>query len=116
MRHHIHFFNISGGTQRHVSGMEKRDKLRDIRLIGSYSRSTSVFAGKGIEENRQSLFQCYGVHVRSCLSHVSPTFSYSPKRDKSRTPGKSGSDNMILFPLYGTASSGCQGGDAEGWY
>src|SRR5256885_13792510 len=106
MLHHIHFLNISWGTHRHVSGMEKRDKLRDIRLIGSYSRSTSILSGKCIYEGCQSLFQCHGVHVRSCLSHLSPTFSYSPKRDKSCTPGKSGSDNMMFFPLYGTVSSG----------
>src|SRR5215211_8666009 len=96
--------------------MQKRDKLRDIRLVGSYSCSASVFAGKGIEENRQPLFKCNGSHVRSCLSHVSPTFSYSPKTDKSRTPVKSGSDNMALFSLYGTASIGCQGGDEEMWF
>src|SRR5437764_14373563 len=113
MLHHIHFLNISWGTHRHVSGMEKRDKLRDIRLIGSYSRRTSVFAGKGIEENRQSFFQSHGSHVCSCLSHISPTFSYSPKRDKSRTPGKSASDNTVFFPLYGTSPCVSQGGDDE---
>src|SRR5215216_2849247 len=96
--------------------MEKRDKLRDIRLIGSYGCAASVFAGKGIEECRQSLFKCNGVHVCSCLSHVSPTFSYSPETGKSRTPVKSGSDNMVLFSLYGANSTSCQGGDREGWF
>jgi len=84
--------------------------------VGPYSRRASVFAGQGIEECRQSLFKCYGVHVYSCLSHVSPTFSYRPKRDKSRTPVKSGSDNIVFFALYGTASIGCQGGVAEEWF
>src|SRR5215211_4315569 len=101
---------------RHVIGMQKSDKLLDIRLIRPDGRATSVFAGKGIEECRQSLFQCDGVHVCSCLSHISPTFSYRPKRDKSRTPVKSGSDNMLFFPLYGTSPSGCQGGDRKGWF
>src|SRR5215211_887669 len=101
---------------RHVIGMQKSDKLRDIRLIRPDGRATSVFAGKGIEECRQSLFQCDGVHVCSCLSHVSPTFSYRPKRDKSRTPVKSGSDNMVFFPLYGAVSSDCQGGDEKSWF
>src|SRR5215211_1921668 len=96
--------------------MEKRDELRDIRLVGSYSRRASVFAGKGIEECRQSLFKCYGVHVCSCLSHVSPTFSYSPEIDKSRAPVKSGSDNTVFFSLYGTAFIGCQGGDEKAWF
>src|SRR5215217_3578108 len=96
--------------------MEKRDELSDIRLVGSYSRRASVFAGKGIDECRQSLFECYGVHVCSCLSHVSPTFSYSPKIDKSRTSAKSGSDNIVFFSLYGITSTSCQGGDREGWF
>jgi hypothetical protein len=29
---------------------------------------------------------------------------------------KSGSDNTGLFPLYGTTSGRCQGGDDEGWF
>src|SRR4029450_3907691 len=96
--------------------MEKRDKLRNIRLIRPDGRGTSIFAGKCLEESRKSLFKCNGVHVCSCVSHVSPTFSYRPKRDKSRTSVKSGSDNMMFFSLYGTASTGCQGGDEERWF
>src|SRR5207248_1909203 len=97
---------------RHIIGVEKRDELRYIGCIGSDGCAASILSGKCIDECCQSLFQCHGVCV-SCLSHVSPTFSYSPKRDKSSTPGKSGSDNMVYFPLYGTASGGCQGGDGE---
>src|SRR5215217_5490636 len=96
---------------RHVICVEKRDKLSDIGCIGSDSRGTSVFAGKGIKECCQSFFQCDGAHVCSCFCHVSPTFSYSPKTDKSRIPVKNGSDNIGLFSLYGTTSQGCQGGD-----
>src|SRR5215216_1020495 len=96
--------------------MEKRDKLSDIRFVGSESRGTSVFAGKGIEECCQSLFKCDGAHVCSCVCHVSPTFSYRPKRDKSRTPVKNGSDNIDLFSLYGITSTDCQGGEREGWF
>src|SRR5215217_6312120 len=96
--------------------MKVGQKLSDICLVGSYSRSASVFAGKSIEECCQSVFKCNSVHVCSCVSHVSPTFSYSPKRDKSRTPVKSGSDNTVFFPLYGTTSGVCQGGDREGWF
>jgi hypothetical protein len=96
--------------------MEKRDKLSDIGGISSDSRFTPVFAGKGIEECSQSLFKCDGSHIRSCLCHVSPTFSYRLKRDKSSTPVKNGSDNIELFPLYGTAFYRCQGGDWEVWY
>src|SRR5438552_9333430 len=96
--------------------MEKRDELRDIGCIGSYGCAASVLAVETVKKRCQSLFQCHGVHVRSCLSHVSPTFSYSPKRDKSRTPGKIGSDNMMLLPLYGAMSSVCQGGEFVGWY
>jgi hypothetical protein len=42
--------------------------------------------------------------------------SYRPKRDKSRTSVKNGSDNMMFFPLYGTTSTSCQGGDEEAWF
>jgi hypothetical protein len=56
------------------------------------------------------------VHVRSCVCHVFPTFSYRPKRDKSGTPVKNGSDNMMFFSLYGITSIGCQGGDEETWF
>src|SRR5947208_7260951 len=104
MLHHIHFLNISWCVDRYVIGMEKRDKLRDIRLVGSYGCATSVLAVETVKECCQSLFKCNGVHVCSCLSHVSPTFSYSPKIDKSRTSVKSDSDNMVFFSLYGTAS------------
>jgi hypothetical protein len=103
--------NILGGLHRHVICMEERDELSDIGGIGSDSRGASVFAGKGIEECCQSLFKCDGVHVRSCVCHVSPTFSYRPKSDKSRTSGKNGSDNIGLFSLYGISSVGCQGGE-----
>src|SRR4029450_3388928 len=96
--------------------MKMGQKLRDISLVGSYSRRASVFAGKGIEECSQSLFKCNGSHVRSCVSHISPTFSYRPKTGKSRTSAKSDSDNMVFFSLYGTAFIGCQGGDEEGWF
>src|SRR5215216_3228017 len=96
--------------------MEKRDKLRNIRLIRPDSRRTSILAVETVQECCQSLFQCYGVHVCSCLSHVSPTFSYSPKIDKSRTSAKSGSDNIVFFSLYGITSTSCQGGDREGWF
>src|SRR5205823_6191947 len=96
--------------------MEKRNKLSDIGCIGSDGCAASVLAVKNVKECCQSLFQCHGVHIRSCRSHVSPTFSYRPKTDQSDTPGKSDSDNMLFFPLYGTASIGCQGGDAEGWF
>src|SRR4029453_16196012 len=98
-----------------VIGMQKRDKLQDIRLVGSDSCAASVFAGKGIKKRCQSLFQCNGACV-SYLSHVSPTFSYRPERDKSRTPVKSGSDNIGHFLLYGTSPCVCQGGESEGWY
>src|SRR4051794_4728607 len=98
---------------RHVIGMEKRDELSDIRLVGSDSCGASVFAGKGIDECRQSLFKCDGVHICSSAYHVSPTFSHMSKSDKSRTPAKTGSDNIDHFPLYGTTSGVCQGGDSE---
>src|SRR5688572_15019889 len=96
---------------RHVIGVEKRDELSDIGCIGSDGCRASVFAGKGIDECRQSLFKCSCVHVCSYVGHVSPTFSYRPGRDKSRTPVKNGSDNIDFFSLYGTTSGGCQGGD-----
>src|SRR5215211_3994387 len=98
---------------RDVIGMEKRDKLLDIGCIGSDGCGASVFTGKGMQESCQSLFKCYGVHVCSCVGHVSPTFSYRPERDKSRTDVKNGSDNTGLFLLYGTSSDVCQGGDSE---
>src|SRR4029453_10613154 len=81
--------------------MEKRDKLLDIRLIRPDGRGTSILAVETVKECYQSLFKCDGVHVCSCVSHVSPTFSYRPERDKSRTPVKNGSDNIVIFPLYG---------------
>jgi hypothetical protein len=59
---------------------------------------------------------CDGVHVCSCVCHVSPTFSYRPERDKSRTPVKTDSDNIAFYSLYGTVSGACQGGDSEGWF
>ena len=96
-----------------VPGMEKRDKLQDIRLVGPDGCAASVFAGKGIEECCQSFFKCYGVHVCSCVGHVSPTFSYRPERDKSKTDVKNGSDNIELFLLYGASSDVCQGGDSK---
>src|SRR4029453_8368931 len=88
----------------------------DIGCIGSDSRRASVFAGKDIEESCQSLFKCDGVHVCSCIGHVSPTFSYRPERDKSSTPVKNGSDNIGLFSLYGITSGVCQGGDLRRWF
>src|SRR5690349_7573850 len=103
--------------------MEKRDKLSDIRLVGSYGCAASVLAVETVKECCQSLFKCYGVHVRSCLSHVLPvgrqvfpTFSYRPKRYKSKTPVKSGSDNMMFFPLYSATWYACQGGDSVVWF
>ena len=35
---------------------------------------------------------------------------------KHATPAKTGSDSMIFFPLYGTTSWLCQGGDREEWF
>src|SRR5438128_11225643 len=116
MLHHINLLHIGRSLYRHVIGMQKRNKLLDIRLIRPDGCRASILSGERIEKCCQSLFKCDGVHVCSCLSHVSPTFSYSPKIDKSRTSVKSGSDNMIFFSLYGTASTGCQGGDEEGWF
>jgi len=83
----------------------------DERALVDSCRGAPVFAGKGIEECCLSLLKCNGSHVRSCVCHVSPTFSYRPKSDKSRTSVKNGSDNICLFSLYGTSSGGCQGGD-----
>ena len=68
-----------------------------ISVVYSDSRGAPVFAGQGIEESCQSLFQCDGAHVRSCVCHVSPTFSYRPERHKSRTSVKNGSDNIGFF-------------------
>jgi hypothetical protein len=48
--HHINFLNLCRCMYRHVICVEKRDKLSDIRLVGSDSRRASVFAGKGIDE------------------------------------------------------------------
>src|SRR5215217_8923162 len=101
MLHHIHLLNIGRSLYRYAIGMEKRDKLLDICLIRPDGCRTSILAGERIEESCQSLFKCDGVHVCSCLSHVSPTFSYRPITGKSRTPVKSDSDNIMFFPLYG---------------
>src|SRR5215216_3315830 len=98
---------------RHVVVMQKRDKLRDIRAVGSQSCCASIFAGKDTQECCQSFFKCDGVHVCSCVCHVSPTFSYRPKRDKSSTPVKNGSDNIEFYSLYGSTSPDCQAGDSE---
>src|SRR5215211_7822 len=101
---------------RHIVRVKKRDKLLDIGSIGSDSRGASVFAGKDTQESCQSLFKCDGAHVCSCGCHISPTFSYRPERDKSRTPVKNGSDNIGLFSLYGITSGVCQGGDWKVWF
>jgi hypothetical protein len=84
--------------------MKVGQQLRDIRLVRPDGRRASILSGKRIDECRQSLFKCNGVHVCSCVSHVSPTFSWQTKKDKRRAPVKSGSDNMILFSLYGTTT------------
>src|SRR5207245_11605568 len=96
--------------------MEKRDKLLDIRLIRPDSSRTSVLARPTIKKECQSLFRCDGVHVCSCVCHVSPTFSYSPKTGKSRTSVKTGSDNIAHFLLYGTSLIRVYGQNRREWY
>jgi hypothetical protein len=54
--------------------------------------------------------------IGSCVSHSSPTFSYTGKMDKRATLLKTGSDNIVIFVLYGTSSVSCQGGEFVRWF
>src|SRR5947209_2017312 len=96
--------------------MEIGEKLLDIGVIRPDGRSTSILSGERIDECRQSLFKCHGVHVCSCVCHVSPTFSYRPERDKSRTSVKNGSDNIAHFLLYGISLIRVYGQNRREWY
>src|ERR687894_782638 len=96
--------------------MQKGQKLQQIRLIGAGCCLASVLSRQAVKEDRDTLLKCQWLLSSSCLSHSLPTFSYGWKIDKSRQVVKSGSDNILLFSLYGTMIHSCQGAVFWGWY